>query len=289
MIQYDCYIGCVINIRVRSAVNFFAYLKESFLANKTNLNKKVDVNNKTNLLTIDDLAHKVEVPSRTIRYYTQEGLLPSPILRGRLGLYTEEHVKKLELIKKLQKQTYLPLSVIREIVNNPERAELLDENIKMKEEVFRSLGYDLDSFKFGLRELAHKVSLSLNQVKKLEEIGLIGPEHVTGAKKYDQHDVEIAKMAKRFIDAGFSIESLKCFNRLLEKLAHEERNLFYEKFQSEIEASPEKVIEKAREIITAANHLILILHAKLVQRKIEKEIFEYSHRNSSKTVKSTTS
>lgn len=252
---------------------------------KDDLNKKAVTDDETSLLTIDDLAHKVEVPSRTIRYYTQEGLLPPPMLRGRLGLYTEEHVKKLELIKKLQKQTYLPLSVIREIVNNPERAELLDKNIRLKEEVFSSLGYNLGSFKFGLRELAHKVSLSLKQVKKLEEIGLIGPEHVTGAKKYDQHDVEIAKMAKRFLDAGYVANSLKCFSDLLDELALTERELFYERFQSEIEASPQKIIKHAKEIITAANHLIFNLHAKLVQRKIEKEIFEYSQQTHGRKAK----
>ncbi len=238
-----------------------------------------------NLFTIDELAHKVDVPSRTIRYYTHEGLLAAPILKGRLGLYTDEHVKRLELIKKLQRETYLPLSVIREIVNNPERTELLDDNIKLKEEVLAALGYDLSSFRFDIRELANKVNLSLKQVKKIEEIGLIGPEHVTGAKKYDRHDVEIAKMAKQFIDAGFSIDSLACFNELLERLALEERDLFYEKFQSEMETSPEKVIEKARQIIMAANHLIFNLHAKLIQRKIEKEIFEYSHGDSIKYAK----
>lgn len=234
-----------------------------------------------NLLTIDDLARKVDVPSRTIRYYTQEGLLPPPVLKGRLGLYADEHIRKLELIKKLQKQTYLPLSVIREIVNNPQKTKLLDENIKLKEEVFAALGYQLTSIKLSIRELANRVGLSLKQIKKIEEMGLIGPEHVAGAKKYDQYDVEIAGVVKKFVDIGLPIDSLEFFHELLGKLALKERDLVFERFHSEIETSPDAVIEATKDIVAASNHLILNLHAKLVQRKIESEIFEYSHRDSS--------
>ncbi len=238
-----------------------------------------------NLLTIDDLAQKVDVPSRTIRYYTQEGLLPPPILRGRLGLYAEEHIKKLELIKKLQKQTYLPLSVIREIVNNPQKVKLLDENIKLKEEVFAALGYQLTPVKLSIRELANRVGLSLKQIKKIEEMGLIGPEHVEDARKYDQYDVEIAKMIRKFVDIGLPVDSLGFFHELLAKLALEERDLVFETFRSQIETSPDSVIKAGKDIVAASNHLILNLHAKLLQRKIESEIFQYSHRGPSASLK----
>lgn len=252
---------------------------------KVKYDQEISIKNDADLLTIDELSHQMEVPSRTIRYYTHEGLLPPPILKGRLGLYAKEHVKRLELIKKLQKETYLPLAVIREIVTNPERTEFLDDHIKLKEEVFASLGYELGSSQFTFRELAKKVDLPLKQIRKLEAMGLIGPEHVGGAKKYDRYDIEIAKMARNFLDAGFPIESLERFGQILGKLADEERNLFYKEFGSEIGTNSEMVIQKAKEMIVAFNYLVFNLHVKLVQRKIEKEIFEYPHPDTSKQTK----
>jgi hypothetical protein len=39
------------------------------------------------LLRIDDLAHYLGVPSRTIRFYNTQGLLPAPIMRGRVAYW----------------------------------------------------------------------------------------------------------------------------------------------------------------------------------------------------------
>lgn len=64
-------------------------------------------------MTIDDLAEAVGVPTRTIRYYITEGLLPGPEGRGKATAYTEEHLLRLRLIRSLTEQR-VPLSEIRE-------------------------------------------------------------------------------------------------------------------------------------------------------------------------------
>jgi DNA-binding transcriptional MerR regulator len=63
-------------------------------------------------MTIQKLADRAEVTTRTIRYYIEQGIL-SPPERGRPAEYTEEHVEQLALIKRLKEQ-YLPLEEIRE-------------------------------------------------------------------------------------------------------------------------------------------------------------------------------
>jgi DNA-binding transcriptional MerR regulator len=52
-------------------------------------------------LTIDQLAERTGISVRTIRFYAGKGLLPSPRLRGRTGLYGPEHVFRLELVTEL--------------------------------------------------------------------------------------------------------------------------------------------------------------------------------------------
>ncbi len=53
-------------------------------------------------LTIGELAARTGISVRTIRFYAGMGLIPPPAVRGRLGLYDERHVARLELVRDLQ-------------------------------------------------------------------------------------------------------------------------------------------------------------------------------------------
>lgn len=53
------------------------------------------------LLTVDQLAGRSGVSVRTIRFYAGKGLLPPPMLRGRVGLYGPDHLARLELVAEL--------------------------------------------------------------------------------------------------------------------------------------------------------------------------------------------
>jgi DNA-binding transcriptional MerR regulator len=57
-------------------------------------------------LTIDDLARRARLPVRTLREYQTMRLLPAPQRRGRIGVYGERHVQRLELIARLQRRGY---------------------------------------------------------------------------------------------------------------------------------------------------------------------------------------
>ena len=54
-------------------------------------------------LTIGELAARTGISVRTIRFYAGMGLIPPPAVRGRLGLYDERHVARLELVRDLQR------------------------------------------------------------------------------------------------------------------------------------------------------------------------------------------
>lgn len=54
-------------------------------------------------LTIAELAARTGISVRTIRFYAGLGLIPPPVVRGRLGLYEEHHAARLELVRDLQR------------------------------------------------------------------------------------------------------------------------------------------------------------------------------------------
>jgi DNA-binding transcriptional MerR regulator len=65
---------------------------------------------------INQLAERAGVTVRTIRYYVNEGLLPPPQTKGRYSAYDEEYLYRIRLIK-FYKESYLPLSRIRELLD----------------------------------------------------------------------------------------------------------------------------------------------------------------------------
>src|SRR5512141_648218 len=62
--------------------------------------------------SLGDLARLADVTPRTVRYYVAQGLLPSPDVAGPATRYTEVHLARLRLIRRLQRD-HLPLAEIR--------------------------------------------------------------------------------------------------------------------------------------------------------------------------------
>ncbi len=74
---------------------------------------------------INELAAAAGVTTRTIRYYVQQGLLPSSETRGPGARYDRAHLDRLVLIKRLQAQ-HLPLAEIRKRLEGLTAQQLRD-------------------------------------------------------------------------------------------------------------------------------------------------------------------
>ena len=75
-------------------------------------------------LDLAQLCDAADVTPRTVRYYIQQGLLPSPETRGPGAHYHEGHLARLRLIKRLQRE-HFPLGEIRK-----QLATLSDDQIE---------------------------------------------------------------------------------------------------------------------------------------------------------------
>lgn len=85
--------------------------------------------------TIDELAAKTGVPSRTIRFYQAKGVLPSPRKRGRVALYGASHIERLNMVSDLQDKG-LRLRAIRDLVTRPDTdAESIQEWLGLGDQV----------------------------------------------------------------------------------------------------------------------------------------------------------
>ena len=84
-------------------------------------------------LSIEELAELTQTPVRTVRYYIAERMLPGPGARGKGATYTQEHLLRLRLIRRLTER-HAPLAEIRELMarvtDDDARALLAEEDAR---------------------------------------------------------------------------------------------------------------------------------------------------------------
>lgn len=68
-------------------------------------------------MTIRELAERTGMTVRNIRAHQTRGLLPPPVVRGRTGYYSEEHVARVELTREMQADG-LNLEAIRRVLDS---------------------------------------------------------------------------------------------------------------------------------------------------------------------------
>src|SRR5436190_14497445 len=80
-------------------------------------------------MKISELAEASGVSAGTIKHYLREGLLPEPVKTSRnMAYYPAEFVERIRLIKQLQEERFMPLRVIKSMLDEePERARALVE------------------------------------------------------------------------------------------------------------------------------------------------------------------
>ncbi|MPZ61537.1 MAG: MerR family transcriptional regulator [Propionibacteriales bacterium] len=78
------------------------------------------------LLTVDQLATRVAISVRTVRFYAGRGLIPPPVRRGRIGYYGPDHVARLELVRELQAHGFTLTAIERYMERIPDGASPQD-------------------------------------------------------------------------------------------------------------------------------------------------------------------
>lgn len=73
---------------------------------------------KKDLLKISQLAQRAGVSIPTVKHYVRQGLLPRPMKTSRnMAYYREEDIARIRLVKKMQKERFLPLEVIKRLLD----------------------------------------------------------------------------------------------------------------------------------------------------------------------------
>jgi DNA-binding transcriptional MerR regulator len=229
-------------------------------------------------MRIDDLAQRASVPTRTIRYYTQQGLLPSPKLRGRVGYYDERHLERLRLIKELQEKRYLPLSVIRSVIRHFEQGADLETILAPLDMVFQPR-WDADDpqhREFSRAELAKEAGVAPEVVDAAEDMGFLFPERRGRERRYTQDDVHILGVAQQWLDLGIPRTLGRLYRDSLQEISKAQVRAFNQSVIAPIrrenlppEEARMRLLDGYQDMSRAFTQLVALLHRKVLQQAVE--------------------
>ena len=221
------------------------------------------------LHNIDALAHLSGVPSRTIRFYNTQGMLPSPIMHGRIAFYNQEHLLVLSIIKELREQQKLPLENIKQLLEVRARHGDVQMNLALKQRLLRPLTSNAQEVRISKRALMQQTGVSEARIDELASQGLLFPvksgENVQSLFTGD--DILLLQIYERleFLGLPTALSSLIRFH--LRQLVRSERAAFEQHLQArwQEEGLPvEQQAEQFEAILTLTDTLISVLHRKMV-------------------------
>jgi DNA-binding transcriptional MerR regulator len=208
------------------------------------------------LLKMSELAERSGVSAGTIKHYLREGLLGEgeDIVRTsrNMAYYPPEYVERIQLIKRLQEERFMPLRVIKE--------RILEGAVQQGE-----------GERVSAAEARRRYDVPRNVLDRLAEIGVLTPS----ARGYDADDVKIIEAIARFRaggydeQLGFTVFDTLRYRAALEPLVVEEVRTLLDRLAGEVE------VERAVEIIAAGaeplRDLIGAMHSKLLLAELQRQ------------------
>ena len=218
------------------------------------------------LLRISELAARSGVSAGTIRHYLREGLLGTEdeVVRTsrNMAYYPPEYVERVQLIKRLQEERFMPLRVIRELIGtDPERTMRL---IELEDRILERAIEAGESGRVSRARVRETYDLPQNVLDRLEQLAVLAPN----ARGYDRDDVAIIEAISRFRAGGyeevigFTVYDTLRYREALEPLVEEEVRVLLDRLTGTVD------VDRAVQIISSGaeplRELIGAMHSKLL-------------------------
>jgi AcrR family transcriptional regulator/predicted transcriptional regulator len=222
---------------------------------------------KQRYLTISELEDITGIPKTTIRYYIREGLISPHIKTGKtMAYYTEEEVKRLELIKRLREKEKMPIKFIKDELASLEsegaRPEGRGKSIDRKQEIvhatailFGQKGYEKVSIQDIVSELQMSKSTFYMYFNNKEELFLECTDYIfhqmfnevwDGIRQEKDVIPRIIKRGDAFIDA---YPKWRDMMNLLRGIAVSNDQAFVERYKESLNYIVQPIIRDIRRAV----------------------------------------
>jgi DNA-binding transcriptional MerR regulator len=215
-----------------------------------------------------ELAEASGVPAPTIKHYLREGLLPEPVKTSRnMAYYPPEFVDRIQLIKQLQEERFMPLRAIKSVLDeDPERARAL---VELEDRILdRALAGERT--RTSAAEVRERYGVPKDVLDRLEELEVLSPN----SRGYSPSDIKIIEAISRFRaggydeQIGFTVYDTLRYKTALEDLVRQEVDVVMDRLAGEV--PPERVVEMLESGAQPLQDLIAALHTKLMVAELER-------------------
>jgi DNA-binding transcriptional MerR regulator len=221
------------------------------------------------LLKMKELAEASGVSAGTIKHYLREGLLPEPVKTSRnMAYYPAEFVDRIRLIKQLQEERFMPLKVIKAMLDDdPERARAL---VELEDRILeRALAGEQS--RVSAAELRRRYDVPQEVLDRLAELEVLTPNR----RGYGPRDVEIVEAIQRFRAGGyderigFTVYDTLRYKRALEELVKEEVQVLLDRLAGEMD--PDRAVALIAAGSEPLNELMAALHQKSLVAELRRQ------------------
>jgi DNA-binding transcriptional MerR regulator len=229
--------------------------------------------NDNGLLKMSELAQRSGVSAGTIKHYLREGLLGDGegVVRTsrNMAYYPPEYVERITLIKRLQEDRFMPLKVIKGMLDeDPDRALAL---VELEDKIIERALEQREAARVSKVEIRERYDLPEVVLDRLTELEVLTPT----ARGYDADDVAIIEAMVRFRAGGydetlgFTVYDTLRYREALQPLVEEEIATMLGRLAGEVEA------DRAAEIIASGaeplRELLGALHSKLLLAELARQ------------------
>ncbi len=165
---------------------------------------------------IGKIAEMAGVTVAAIRHYVKEGLLPAPVkTSANMAYYSEECVPLVQEIRRLQEEHFLPLPVIKKVL------ELREQGVhfNIEESTFAPVNIIRNFRGLNQEEFRKKFGLSLPRLKTYSKRGIFGPQKINGELVFGPDDLLMAELLREFEAAGFPEADVEIIAREVAQLS----------------------------------------------------------------------
>ena len=225
-----------------------------------------DTDGSAELLKMSAFAKRAGVPIPTIKHYLREGLLPEPVRTSRnMAYYDAALIPRVRAIKRLQHEQFLPLKVIRQVLDRIDEEDLHDD-LMMEATIARVLGDQASRATITRRQLIEQEGVRHSDLDLLEKLGIIHPEGEGDQGVYRGDDVALMQVMNQARRAGLNskmlpVEVLGDYVKALTNLARVELELFRRGVMPAAGDDLPKLTEIAT---TLSERLVVLLRRKLL-------------------------
>ncbi|MGV9713993.1 MerR family transcriptional regulator [Gordonia sp. NPDC003424] len=156
---------------------------------------------------IDDLARAAGTTTRNVRGYQDRGLLPRPVRRGRIAIYTDAHLARLKVINDLLRRGFT-IRHIGDFLSGVQRGDDLADVLGLRELVSEpwSKAKSTTMSADDLRELLNSGNPA--HFERLIEFGLIAPKGSGHPDRYTILDRDTVSAYGRLVKLGIPLSGI---------------------------------------------------------------------------------